>query len=118
MQFSRLSAHMVTAMQVVLFVPSPDHTLRKHPLPAEHQLSNHVPLELLGHRPDTGLCMRAQSSAVLGLAALWLIFHRTFLPMVTRADNAVQSITGLCDVATIACALALGLNRTCQVNVT
>ena len=62
--------------------------------------------------------MRSQSSTVLGLAALWLVFHRMFTPMVMRADNAVQTITGLCDVATIACALALGLNRTCRVDIT
>jgi hypothetical protein len=55
---------------------------------------------------------------VLGVAMLWLVFHRTLLPMVMRSDNAVLTITGLCDVATIACALALGLNQTCQVNVT
>ncbi len=62
--------------------------------------------------------MCPQSTTVLGLAMLWLVFHRTFLPMVVRTDNAVQTITGVCDVATIACALALGLDRTCEVNVT
>ena len=49
-----------------------------------------------------------QSTAVLGIALLWLVFHRTFLPMVMRSDNAVLTIAGLCDAATIACALALG----------
>ena len=59
-----------------------------------------------------------QSTTVLGLAVLWLVFHRMFTPMVMRCDNAVQTVTGVCDAATIACALALGLNKTCEVNVT
>ncbi len=46
------------------------------------------------------------------------MFHRAFLPMVMRSDNAVLTLGGICDAATIACALALGLNRTCKVNVT
>ncbi len=52
------------------------------------------------------------------MALLWLLFHRMMLPMRARTDNAIQTTTGLCDAATIACALALGLNRTCHVNVT
>jgi hypothetical protein len=55
---------------------------------------------------------------VLGIAILWLVFHRTMLPMAMRMNNAVQTVTGLCDAATIVLALALGLNRTCQVNIT
>ncbi len=40
------------------------------------------------------------------------------LPMALRTNNAVQTLTGLCDAATIALALALGLNRTCHVDIT
>ena len=55
---------------------------------------------------------------MLGIAILWLIFHRTMLPMAMRTNNAVQTVTGICDAATIALALALGLNQTCHVNIT
>ena len=69
-------------------------------------------------RPDGGPHSLPQSTSVLGISILWLVFHRAFLPMVMRSNNAVLTIAGICDAATIACALALGLNRTCRVNVT